>query len=71
MEFPRYARIRSKAKVQGGKVGGPDDPSLDALTRLRKRLEEKGQSLQGFLEESLEKTKNDPPQTDGNKKKPL
>ena len=60
-----------KNVVQGGRSGGPDDPCLDALTRLRKRLEEKGQNLADFIEEHLEKTKDNPPPAQGNIKKPL
>jgi hypothetical protein len=60
-----------KNVVQGGRSGGPDEPCLDALTRLRRKLEAEGKSFQDMIEEHLEKTKNDPPPAQGNIKKPL
>ena len=60
-----------KKMVQGGKVGGPDDPCVDALTRLRKKLESEGKSFADMIEEHLEKTKNDPEPPQGNIVKPL
>lgn len=57
-------------KVQGGKSGGPDDPCLDALTRLRKKLEAEGKSFADMIEENLGKTKNPKP-PEVNLKKPL
>ncbi len=32
-------------KATGGKVGGKDDPMLDARTRLQKKLAEEGKTL--------------------------
>lgn len=34
-----------KSGVKGGAVGSENDPMLDALTRLRKKLEREGKTL--------------------------
>lgn len=52
-----------KKVVQGGKVGGPDDPNLPALMRLRMRLEAEGKSFPdvGTPDRMFEVGKNDGP----------
>ena len=36
-------------KAQGGEVGSENDPALDALTRLRKKLEREGKTLDDVI----------------------
>jgi hypothetical protein len=40
-----------KAKIQGGEVGSENDPMLDSLTRLRKKLEREGKTLEDIVGE--------------------